>query len=314
MTPAKPLFLAGFFLSIAWAGSAVAHVELSYPMPRALGKTEGNLKNTPCGQSTDGRTQDRVTVFAPGQTITLQFDEFIDHPAYYRVAFDPDGDDFPMRTGVAANTVETTAQAQAAEQAVFQGSGSQLLAVVPEVNGSASSATVTLPDTECENCTLQLIEFMYDKGDPNHGYFQCADIALREGAAGGDESGAAPDAGAPPATSGGLGNGTQVAPAPTGGETAAGVGVGTGTSVPSTNGGKGSAMPTATATGSPAPSSAAATGSSTTPTANAQPQSMDSGGGCALSPVGNATAEGGLAGLACLSILGLGITARRRRR
>jgi hypothetical protein len=314
MTSAKPLLLAGIFSSIAWAGSAFAHVELDYPMPRALGKTEGNLKNTPCGQSTDGRTKDRVNVFAPGQTITLQFDEFIDHPSYYRVAFDPDGDTFPMRTGVAANTVETTAQAEAAEQAVFQGSGSQLLAVVPEVNGTASSATVTLPNMECENCTLQLIEFMYDKGDPNHGYFQCADIALRSDAAETGD-GSSPDAGAPPASSSGLGNGTQVSPPPTGGETAAGVGVGTAAGTPSTNSGKGSAVPTATSSGGTATNTASTTGGST-PAVASQPQSMDSGGGCALSlggsasPLGQASSAGGVAGLL---MLGLGIAARRRR-
>jgi hypothetical protein len=152
---------------------------LQSPTPRARGQNEGNLKNTPCGQTADGRTTDRVTVLEPGQTITVTFDEFIDHPAYYRIAFDPDGDDFPMRTGVPANAVESTATAEAAEQSLFQGTGSTLLAVVPEVNGEASSATVTLPDVECENCTLQLIEFMYDKADPQHGYYQCADIALR---------------------------------------------------------------------------------------------------------------------------------------
>jgi MYXO-CTERM domain-containing protein len=174
-----PIFRIAAFCGVTLTGvSAFAHVELQSPTPRARGQSEGNLKNTPCGQTADGRT-DRVTVFEPGQTITVTFNEFIDHPAYYRVAFDPDGDTFPMRTGVPANAVESAAAAQAAEEALFQGTGSTLLAVVPEVNGKASSATVTLPDVECEACTLQLIEFMYDKADPQHGYYQCADIALR---------------------------------------------------------------------------------------------------------------------------------------
>ena len=55
--------------------------------------------------------------------------------------------------------------------------------------------TVTLPSTPCENCTLQVIQMMYDK--PPYGpaggadiYFQCVDIALRVGGAP-----AGPDAG-----------------------------------------------------------------------------------------------------------------------
>ena len=41
---------------------------------------------------------------------------------------------------------------------------------------------VTLPDVECERCTLQLIQVMTDKapyGDGNDLYYQCADLALR---------------------------------------------------------------------------------------------------------------------------------------
>src|SRR5690606_6077325 len=42
----------------------------------------------------------------------------------------------------------------------------------------------TLPDIECESCTLQVVQVMYDKkpyGDGNDLYYQCADIALRPG-------------------------------------------------------------------------------------------------------------------------------------
>src|SRR6187551_862779 len=128
MISAKPFVFASAFSALSLlAVSALAHVELQSPMPRAKGQSEGNLKNTPCGQNTDART-DRVTVFEPGQTITITFNEFIDHPSYYRVAFDPDGDTFPMRSGVPANAVETTEAARAAEQALFQGTGSVLLA------------------------------------------------------------------------------------------------------------------------------------------------------------------------------------------
>ena len=47
-------------------------------------------------------------------------------------------------------------------------------------------ATVTLPDIECDNCTLQVIQVMYDKPPyitpGNDIYYQCADLVLRAGA------------------------------------------------------------------------------------------------------------------------------------
>jgi len=282
MISAKPFVLVSAFS--AWsllAASALAHVELQSPPPRAKGQSEGNLKNTPCGQNADGRT-DRVTVFEPGQTITLTFNEFIDHPAYYRVAFDPDGDTFPMRTGVPANATESIQTAEAAEQALFQGTGSQLLAVVPEVNGKASSATVTLPNMECENCTLQLIEFMYDKADPQHGYYQCADIALRS-------AGSVVD----PGEGDGDGDGTPDAGAPTGsGNTGS---AGTGATPPSSNGGSSSAAPGATPAGTGGSSATGAAGSTSSTTNPLQPGGNGAQG---LNPLtaerdGDDTEEGG---------------------
>ncbi|MBW2225541.1 MAG: hypothetical protein JRF54_15365, partial [Deltaproteobacteria bacterium] len=48
-------------------------------------------------------------------------------------------------------------------------------------------ATVTLPDITCDNCTLQMIQVMYDKRLyttlGNDIYYQCADLVLREGGA-----------------------------------------------------------------------------------------------------------------------------------
>ena len=47
------------------------------------------------------------------------------------------------------------------------------------------SVMVTLPDIECDNCTLQVIQVMYDKTPYEVGkddiYYQCADLILRVG-------------------------------------------------------------------------------------------------------------------------------------
>jgi uncharacterized protein (TIGR03382 family) len=56
---------------------------------------------------------------------------------------------------------------------------------LPDAAGGSFTKMIQLPNVECENCTLQLIQMMYDKapyGDGNDIYFQCADISLRAGA------------------------------------------------------------------------------------------------------------------------------------
>ena len=72
------------------------------------------------------------------------------------------------------------------------------------------SFQVTLPDTPCDRCTLQLIEFMEDKlqdGNPDNDiYYSCADLILVAAPADEGAPDASPDA-APDAASD-LGSGT----------------------------------------------------------------------------------------------------------
>jgi len=159
---------------------AHAHVELVYPPPRLGGQAGGNeLKTAPCGQRVNGRTE-TVTMFEPGETITVRWNEYIDHPSYYRVAFDVDGDDaFTVRPN-ADDVVREEDDPVAAEP--LSDVILQVYADDESGFGTDYSSEVTLPDVECENCTLQIIQFMYDKlgNDLNDEYyFQCADIILR---------------------------------------------------------------------------------------------------------------------------------------
>lgn len=145
-----------------------------------------NQKSSPCGGSCDSRS-DRVSVFEPGETITVRWDETINHPGHYRIAFDDDGsDDF-------------------ADPADFDDIQDPpvlpvLLDGIADKNGGIYEVQVTLPDVECENCTLQLIQMMTEKG-PTYGdndlYYRCADLALRSGGGGSPDAGngGPPDAG-----------------------------------------------------------------------------------------------------------------------
>lgn len=120
-----------------------------------------------------------MTVFRPGETIEVRWLEDINHDSYFRIAFEQDGDDFVQRPPEALSAAGD--DPLAGEAALDVG---QLLAVIEDTsNGGEHSATVTLPDVECDHCTLQLVQFMYGRADSY--YYPCADITLRgEGASG----------------------------------------------------------------------------------------------------------------------------------
>ena len=163
-----------------WSPVAWGHIGLDEPTARYE-----DQKDPPCGSIADARTGN-VTVFEPGATVTVSWRETIDHPSHYRISFDEDGaDDF----------------VDPPEMYAMYAAPSVLLDGIPDDPGGGFSVEVTLPDVECENCTLQVIQVMYDKppytipGDDI--YYQCADIALRRSAS-------PVDTGAEPSTTAGV--------------------------------------------------------------------------------------------------------------
>ena len=298
-----------FCVPMTLSAASFAHVDLSSPTPRAHGETEGNLKSGPCGQTTNGRTAN-VTVFEPGQTITVTWNEYIDHPAYYRVAFDDDGDDgFVTRTD--GQTDPAADDPEAVEAALNM--DAQILAIVTEQNDTTAGAStdvrsvdVTLPNITCETCTLQLIQYMYN--NPAQGYFQCADIALRA-------AGSSSDADAGPSGQGGSADASDAgaaAAAGAGGAPSDGSG-GTGTSSAGTGGGSSTPAPSPGSGGAAGSTGAASGGSGPAGTGGSAPVTPDDGddGGCSIATRSGSGAGG--AGVVTLLALGLGWVARRRR-
>jgi hypothetical protein len=177
---------------VLWIGAvspALAHIRLDSPVNRYP-----DQKNGPCGSTNDQRT-DRVTVFEPGQTITVEWEETIKHPSHFRIAFSASGtDDFEDPTDFDD----------------YYTNDAVLLDEIPDrEEGGFYQAQVTLPDLECDDCTLQLMQIMYDKSLANAFYWQCADLVLRagggdagSGSGGGESSGGGCHAGR---TAGGVG-------------------------------------------------------------------------------------------------------------
>lgn len=152
--------------TVAWPSIATAHIHLTYPLSRTDDPL-GEQKAQHCGTSNSDRNPDRVTTFAPGQTITVTWDETIDHNGHFRIAFNPDGDTFGIPPEMEVST-----------------EGTDPLVLKDLIADGTSSAEITLPNIECDNCTLQFIQVMYDKPpyttdeDSDDIYFNCADLRL----------------------------------------------------------------------------------------------------------------------------------------
>ncbi len=185
-------WLLSFALPLFVPTPAHAHIDLQYPPTRCAQQKAG-----PCGEGCDTRST-QVTHLRPGATITVVLDEFIPHPSHFRISFDADGhDDFVTPTDPDERYSNETV----------------LLDGITDVDGQKfHGIPVTLPDIECDNCTLQVIQFMYDKlnnGRDDEIYFQCADLVLSADAPGppgtGADAGPGPgiDAGNPLNDSGG---------------------------------------------------------------------------------------------------------------
>jgi hypothetical protein len=140
---------------VAVQGTASAHVTLTSPPPRTLDNKAG-----PCGAAGSQRGT-RVTTFAPGATITVEWDETIDHPGHYRIAFDDDGDDVFVNPNNPNDNFAFT-----------------LKEPIPDKVGGHYTQQITLPTTPCASCTLQLMQIMTTQVPYNSFYYQCADISI----------------------------------------------------------------------------------------------------------------------------------------
>ena len=166
-------------LVVAMPVAAHAHIQLTSPAQRYT-----DQKSAPCGRAGDTGERANVTTLQSGSTITVTWDETINHPGHFRIAFDADGQD-DFYDPPTAETCDTAAPIIA-----------DCIADLP--GGGAGSLEITLPDIECDNCTLQVIQVMTDKppfGDGNDMYYQCADLILQRGDV--PDAGPTPDAPGP---------------------------------------------------------------------------------------------------------------------
>lgn len=277
---------------------------------------DGNdfIKNGPCGVD-DGARGTHVYTYAPGEQITISIVEYISHSGYFRIAFDDDGDDdFADPASIApanGRTCTSNPSDHCGEDDFFNNATVLMDNLEPHAqafpNQPSYTWEVTLPDVECDNCTLQIIQVMteagkapYDPSAPNANdlYYQCIDLVLqRDGGAGGSggagTGGTSADAGiagSGAASGSGGGGGAMM---PQAGEPAPPVTAGsTGQMPPDMAAGSGGALAPSAGTGVPM----AGTSGQTAP----PPGAGDTGGGC--SAVRHANTGNGLSFAAALLV------------
>ena len=190
---------------------AGAHALLVNPPPLIL---DDNAKSGPCGcyfgagpeDATEDATASKcpadypTTELVAGSQLTVSWKETVNHDGMFRVAFAPVPVDGVVKADLDAN----------------------ILYEKPDTNtvaGSTLIAKITVPDTPCASCTLQLRQLMTGSAKPY--YWSCASIKIVPAGGTGDTT--ASGAGG----SGGDGQGGNASPAGAGGNesTAAGLAV-----------------------------------------------------------------------------------------
>jgi MYXO-CTERM domain-containing protein len=223
------LGVGGLAVATSLAVPASAHISLEQAGTHKSRYGDGELKDGPCGRK-GGVRGTNVYTYAPGQKITISVLETIVHPGYFRIAFDDDGDDAFIEPA----SIKPVDPARKCPSGAGDHCGMSDFynspAVLPNMDnlnphitaasGMKYTWEVTLPNVECTNCTLQLIQVMEDDAfhgpyDPTPGvgvediYHQCIDIVLKRSADGGTgpSDAATTDIRTPPSDSGGAGAG-----------------------------------------------------------------------------------------------------------
>ena len=179
--PMRPLL----FLCLV-AVPAFAHIKLTSPgsfqVTDALGSPN---KAAPCGGA--GTATGVVTTVQAGSQLTVTWTEPVLHPGHFRIGIATSDTDFvtpvPVLTGAGTNCSTAPVESPVAYPTLVDGLFEHTAA---SPTGSWTTS-VTVPMISCDNCRLQLMQFMASHGPPCF-YYQCATLRI-----------VMPDAGAPDA-------------------------------------------------------------------------------------------------------------------
>lgn len=159
----RSLFLAPLALA-AFTSTALAHFQLIEPKQDRV-DTQGKTK--PCG---NGTAITDVTTLTPGQTLDVKVNVTQGHKGYFRVALAKEGALPGVPDGVCTALKPATGTLTAPilfEKAVDDQNA-------PPTTGQ-KILTVKVPDTNCQDCRLQVVQVMAE-GDTGCFYYHCAKV------------------------------------------------------------------------------------------------------------------------------------------
>ena len=142
-------------LSILFSSNAFSHARLRADGITPPRNNNAGLKTGPCGGV--ARTNSSVTLTA-GSTITLTWEEVVQHPGSYEFSISLANDQNFVRLKVVPDT---------------QDNGNDL--------PHQYSTTLDIPNVVCDACTLQMIQVMTENPNNPRNYYSCADIKIVAG-------------------------------------------------------------------------------------------------------------------------------------
>jgi|GEM_PF-2401921 hypothetical protein len=169
---------AGLVLAALWIAQGVAHAHFALLQPAsALMIEDGGKGAPPCAE---GPASNVVTQVQGGHPIAIDLNEFVFHPGHYRFALSvnsraelPPDPDVVQNNGVSVSTsIQNPVRIPVLADGVF-------LHTSPPTGDWQT--TLTLPNLNCDKCTLQIIEFMAEHGSNVGGgffYHHCSDLKI----------------------------------------------------------------------------------------------------------------------------------------
>lgn len=141
-------------------------------------------KTYPCGGDANAVMTGATSTFTAGDTITITINEQVYHPGHYRVALAPnDISELPADPPITPGPGDECAMTEIMNPPVFPVIADGMLAHSEPFDGE-QSFEVTLPDdVSCDNCTLQVIQYMSSHGAPCF-YYHCAEVSIAPGSSG----------------------------------------------------------------------------------------------------------------------------------
>lgn len=179
-----------FSISVALGGTALAAVAMAPERAQAHFRLEAPAVMTeqnqlgdpqkvyPCGSDGTATLTGDVTTYTAGDTITITISEQIYHPGHYRVALaENDVSELPADPPITPGPGDECAMTEIMNPPVYPVLADGMLAHSDPFEGE-QSFEVTLPeDVACENCTLQVVQYMSSHAAPCF-YYHCAVIDI----------------------------------------------------------------------------------------------------------------------------------------